>query len=94
MFFTLLNQVERAPSEALLYNLLPTEIASHLKDAPGKTIAGNLDQTALLFAGIVDFTPRSARMTPEELVSFLNHISSTFRQTRREIRDEGDQEHR
>ena len=71
-------EAEHARSEALLYNLLPTEIAARLKDAPGKTIADNLDQTAILFADIVDFTPRSARMTPEELVSFLNRIFSTF----------------
>ncbi|WP_165610008.1 adenylate/guanylate cyclase domain-containing protein [Shimia aestuarii] len=71
-------EAEHARSEALLYNLLPTEIATRLKEAPGKTIADNLDHTAILFADIVGFTPRSARMTPEELVKFLNRIFSTF----------------
>ncbi|MCG6560777.1 adenylate/guanylate cyclase domain-containing protein [Ruegeria sp. 1NDH52C] len=71
-------EAEHARSEALLYNLLPTEIAARLKDAPDQTIADSLDHTAILFADIVDFTPRSARMTPEELVSFLNRIFSTF----------------
>ena len=71
-------EAEHARSEALLYNLLPTEIAGRLKDAPDQTIADSLDHTAILFADIVDFTPRSARMTPEELVSFLNRIFSTF----------------
>ena len=71
-------EAEHARSEALLYNLLPTEIAARLKDAPDQTIADSLDHTAILFADIVDFTPRSARMTPGELVSFLNRIFSTF----------------
>lgn len=71
-------EAEHARSEALLYNLLPGEIAARLKDAPGKTIADSLDHTAILFADIVGFTPRSARMTPEELVNFLNRIFSTF----------------
>ncbi|MCE8514680.1 adenylate/guanylate cyclase domain-containing protein [Ruegeria pomeroyi] len=71
-------EAEHARSEALLYNLLPTEIAARLKDAPDQTIADSLDHTAILFADIMDFTPRSARMAPEELVSFLNRIFSTF----------------
>jgi adenylate cyclase/guanylate cyclase len=71
-------EAEHARSEALLYNLLPTEIAARLKDAPDQTIADSLDHTAILFADIVDFTPRSARMSPEELVGFLNRIFSTF----------------
>ncbi|MCE8556478.1 hypothetical protein KBY29_19375 [Ruegeria pomeroyi] len=71
-------EAEHARSEALLYNLLPTEIAARLKDAPDQTIADSLDHTAILFADIVNFTPRSARMAPEELVSFLNRIFSTF----------------
>lgn len=71
-------EAEHARSESLLYNLLPNEIATRLKDAPGKTIADNLDHTAILFADIVGFTPRSAQMAPEELVEFLNRIFSTF----------------
>ena len=71
-------KVEHARSEALLYNLLPTEIAARLKDAPDQTIADSLDHTAILFADIVGFTPRSARMSPEALVGFLNRIFSTF----------------
>ncbi|MCE8527310.1 adenylate/guanylate cyclase domain-containing protein [Ruegeria pomeroyi] len=73
-------EAEHARSEALLYNLLPTEIAARLKDAPDQTIADSLDHTAILFADIVNFTPRSARMSPEALVEFLNRIFSTFDQ--------------
>lgn len=71
-------QAEYARSETLLYNLLPEDIAARLKVEPDKTIADSLPQVAILFADIVDFTPRSARMAPEEIVDFLNRIFSAF----------------
>lgn len=69
---------EHARSEALLLNLLPTDIAARLKANPGEVIADGLPAITLLFADIVDFTPRSARMSPENLVEFLNRIFSEF----------------
>ncbi|MBD3664758.1 adenylate/guanylate cyclase domain-containing protein [Sulfitobacter aestuariivivens] len=69
---------EHARSEALLLNLLPEEIAVRLKDRPGEVIADGLPAVTLLFADIADFTPRSARMSPAELVNWLNRIFSTF----------------
>ncbi|WP_419912270.1 adenylate/guanylate cyclase domain-containing protein [Hoeflea sp.] len=69
---------EHARSEALLYNLLPEQIAARLKVEPDKIIADSLPQVAILFADIVNFTPRSARMTPDEIVGFLNGIFSAF----------------
>ena len=69
---------EHARSEALLHNLLPDRIAARLKDRPGEVIADGLPAVTLLFADIVDFTPRSARMAPEALVSWLNRIFSAF----------------
>lgn len=71
-------EVEHARSEALLYNLLPQDIAARLKAKPDATIADSLPQVAILFADIVDFTPRSARMQPEEIVEFLNRIFSAY----------------
>ena len=70
--------VEHARSEALLYNLLPREIAARLKNKPEQTIADSLPQVAILFADIVDFTPRTATLPPEDLVGFLNKIFSAF----------------
>lgn len=70
--------IEHARSEALLYNLLPKEIAARLKDEPGQTIADSLPQVAILFADIVNFTPKTAKLTPEELVGFLNEVFSAF----------------
>ncbi|MBD3664757.1 adenylate/guanylate cyclase domain-containing protein [Sulfitobacter aestuariivivens] len=69
---------EHARSEALLQNLLPDNIAARLKDRPGEVIADGLPAVTLLFADIVDFTPRSARMPPEELIGWLNRIFSAF----------------
>ena len=69
---------EHARSEALLQNLLPDEIAARLKDRPGEVIADGLPAVTLLFADIVDFTPRAAKGRPEEVVAFLNRIFSEF----------------
>ncbi len=69
---------EHARSEALLYNLLPEDIAARLKVEPDKIIADNLPEVAILFADIVDFTPRAACLPPEEVVGFLNRIFSRF----------------
>jgi len=71
-------EAEHARSEALLHNLLPAEIAARLKVEPDRTIADSLPQVAILFADIVNFTPRSAKMRPEEIVDFLNRVFSAF----------------
>lgn len=70
--------IEHARSETLLKNLLPEEIAARLKNEPGSTIADNLPQIAVLFADIVDFTPKAATLPPVELVEFLNKVFSAF----------------
>ena len=69
---------EHARSEALLYSLLPQDIAARLKLEPDSTIADSLPHVAILFADIVDFTPRAASLPPEEVVGFLNRIFSRF----------------
>ncbi|MCG6560609.1 adenylate/guanylate cyclase domain-containing protein [Ruegeria sp. 1NDH52C] len=71
-------EAEYARSETLLYNLLPEDIAARLKLEPDRTIADSLPKVAILFADIVNFTPRSAQMQPEEIVEFLNRIFTEF----------------
>ena len=71
-------EAEHARSEALLYNLLPSDIAARLKAEPHKTIADSLPQVAILFADIVNFTPRSTEMKAEEIVAFLHTVFSAF----------------
>ncbi|WP_299879578.1 adenylate/guanylate cyclase domain-containing protein [uncultured Sulfitobacter sp.] len=65
-------------SERLLENILPAPIAERLKQEPNKIIADDLLQVTILFADIVDFTPRANRMQAAELVSFLNRVFSEF----------------
>ena len=69
---------EHARSEALLGNLLPEKIAARLKAAPDQIIADSIGQSTILFADIVDFTPRAATMAPEDLIRFLNRVFTAF----------------
>lgn len=71
-------EAEHERSEALLYSLLPNEVATRLKEEPGSTIAERLPRVAILFADLVGFTEKSAQMQPEEIVSFLDHIFTSF----------------
>lgn len=65
-------------SERLLDNLLPVSIARRLKDRPETVIADNLGQVTILFADIVDFTPRAARMSAPDVIDFLNRVFTRF----------------
>ncbi len=69
---------EHARSERLLGNLLPESIALRLKDEPDNVIADDLGHVTILFADIVDFTPRAQRLTPPELVAFLNRVFTEY----------------
>ncbi len=70
-------RVERDKSEKLLLNILPKEIAPRLKDTT-TTIADSYDCASVLFADIVNFTPWSAELPPDEMVEMLNEIFSYF----------------
>jgi len=64
-------------SETLLLNILPKEISAILKNET-RTIADHFDGASILFADVVDFTPLSATLTPDELVELLNEVFSAF----------------
>ncbi|HMA37619.1 MAG TPA: adenylate/guanylate cyclase domain-containing protein [Chloroflexia bacterium] len=68
---------ERAKSERLLLNILPSAIADRLK-AEQRPIADHFADVTVLFADIVDFTHLSAELPPAALVSWLNEIFSAF----------------
>jgi adenylate cyclase len=68
---------ERERSERLLLNVLPASIAARLIGGE-KPIADHYDSVAILFADIVDFTPISEHLSPDELVESLNSIFSEF----------------
>ncbi|MDP9291773.1 MAG: adenylate/guanylate cyclase domain-containing response regulator [Verrucomicrobiota bacterium] len=70
---------EREISERLLLNILPISVAQRLKQQE-QTIADSFSEATVLFADIVDFTSICARLTPEELVGWLNGLFSVFDQ--------------
>lgn len=64
---------EQALTESLLLNVLPPSIARRMRS--GETlIADSHDQAVVVFADIVNFTPLSASMPPQELVSILDDV--------------------
>ena len=52
-------EFEYARSEALLHSIMPYRIAARLKSEPQAIIADKYDQVTLLFADVVDFTPKA-----------------------------------
>ena len=68
---------EREKSEKLLLNILPLEISNRLKSGE-ETIADYFENTTVLFADIVGFTPLSEKLSPKELVTLLNNIFERF----------------
>jgi adenylate cyclase len=57
----------------LLLNVLPASVAERLKHETG-IIAERFDDVSVMFADIAGFTPRSASLSPTEVINFLNRI--------------------
>jgi class 3 adenylate cyclase len=72
-----LLEVERARSERLLRDMLPTSIAERLKQGEG-VIADGFGEVTVLFADIADFTSHAERSPPEATVALLNELFSRF----------------
>ena len=68
---------EHERAENLLLNILPGSIAERLKASP-KTIADQFAAASVLFADVVDFTPRSEQLSPAEVVETLDRLFSHF----------------
>ena len=64
-------------AENLLLNILPRSIADKLKASP-QTIADQFTAASILFADVVDFTPRSEHLPPGEVVGMLDDLFSCF----------------
>jgi class 3 adenylate cyclase len=71
--------LEEEKSERLLLNMVPVSIAARLKQTQG-VIADAFAEVTVLFADLVDFTPRSQQIAPEQVVQFLNELFSVFDQ--------------
>jgi class 3 adenylate cyclase len=74
--------VEQERSERLLLNVLPAPIATRLKESE-RVIADAFPEATVLFADIVDFTVRSQRMAPQQVVQALDELFSAFDQLAR-----------
>ena len=70
-------RVEQERAESLLLNILPGSIAARLKANP-QTIADSFTSASVLFADVVDFTPRSEHLPPAEVVGMLDRLFSHF----------------
>jgi class 3 adenylate cyclase len=68
---------EQERSERLLLNVLPAPIAERLKQGEG-VIADAFPEVTVLFADLVDFTRRSQRSSPAQVVATLNELFSAF----------------
>jgi class 3 adenylate cyclase len=68
---------EQERSEGLLLNILPAPIAARLKQGE-EVIADRFPDVTVLFADLVDFTQRSQRVGPEQVVATLNELFTVF----------------
>ncbi len=65
-------------STRLLENILPRAVALRLQHRETAMVADHVDSATILFADIVDFTPRAAKWPPNELVTFLGRVFRSF----------------
>lgn len=70
-------RVEHERAESLLLAILPSAIADRLKVQPG-TIADQFETVSVLFADVVDFTPRSQGLPAAEVVGMLDRLFGEF----------------
>lgn len=70
---------EKQTSERLLLNVLPAPIADRLKGGES-LIVDRFDSVSVLFADIVGFTAHASKTSPEDLVTMLNELFSTYDQ--------------
>lgn len=74
-----LNQIaaERTRYHDLLVRILPASIAERMRGGK-QHIADHFDEASVLFIDIVGFTRLSAKLTPEEVVDFLERAFAAF----------------
>ncbi|HYK96263.1 MAG TPA: adenylate/guanylate cyclase domain-containing protein [Candidatus Dormibacteraeota bacterium] len=70
-------RTEHERAENLLLNILPGSIAERLKARP-QTIADAFREVSVLFADVVEFTPRADKLAAAEVVGLLDRLFSHF----------------
>ncbi|MCB0687124.1 MAG: tetratricopeptide repeat protein, partial [Saprospiraceae bacterium] len=68
---------EKERSEALLLNILPSEIADELK-AKGTAEARDHEVVSILFTDFKGFTEKAARLSAADLIAEINHCFKAF----------------
>jgi class 3 adenylate cyclase len=63
-------EAERAKTEALLYNVLPREVAARLR--AGEAVADSFSDLTAIFVDLVGFSSLAKRLSPGHLVKLLN----------------------
>lgn len=74
---TRIIEQKNAENERLLLNILPSPIATRLKNGEN-SIADGFAEASVLFGDLVGFTSFSANISAEQLVLFLNDLFSRF----------------
>ncbi len=72
-----LLEEERKKSDRLLNSVLPEHVANRLKDQSG-TIADGFTDVSVMFADVAGFTRLSERLSPKQVVAFLDAVFSRF----------------
>jgi class 3 adenylate cyclase len=67
----------KARSHALLLNVLPEAIVERLQGGE-QVIADHYSEVTVLFSDVVDFTPWSERVEPQQVVAVLDNLFSAF----------------
>lgn len=70
-------RLEKQKSEDLLLNILPAEVAEELKEK-GHADARLYNNVTVLFTDFVNFTQRSERLKPSELVALIDYYFKAF----------------
>ncbi|CAD6195006.1 unnamed protein product [Caenorhabditis auriculariae] len=68
---------EKKRSDALLYRMLPKQVADRLKLGQGVE-PETFDSVTLFFSDVVSFTTLASRCTPLQVVNLLNNLYTTF----------------
>lgn len=68
---------ERARSEGLLLNVLPAGIAERLRERPER-IADAYEAATVIFADVVNSTPLTVELAPEQMVALLDEHVARF----------------
>lgn len=68
---------EQGRADALLYNMLPRQVAERIKSGE-YPIADSFGEVTILFADLVDFTALTGKLAPRHLMEVLNEVFSAF----------------